>query len=488
MAFDIRPPSTNSANKSTSRSSSSSRAQSSSIDSFAAQLAARPSKPAPAPKQTSTSKPTSAAKQSTPAKQPSSSPRPAQAKPSQAQSDDSPHTHPADRSKTDPARTNGTSQDSGSQDAASDNPYAEGDSPTDNPAKGNTKDVGKGRGISRGTTDKAARTAQSDAEASQLETLAKDPTDEAGTTGLNLLQLLAQASHEDNSDPASSITDDPKAATDEDKTAATDTDPNALLSAMLSQLFAGAIAHQPVTTPNGTAASGTSDSGTAAAIAAGALDTARSSNGATGDQALLSLLEQKLAGDASGKTDTQSSDATAATSSSDNKSTADGTAARPDAVAQSLAQMGIASHFARNTHTVALQSNVSTPAWKEELGSQLTYMSHHGLESGSLRVSPEHLGQVEVQISVQNGDASVWFGANHPDTRAALEQALPRLREMFAQQGLTLTDSGVSREPPRNQTRSRAPQSIAAVSAAAGPDTSTAVATRINLGLVDTYA
>ena len=87
-----------------------------------------------------------------------------------------------------------------------------------------------------------------------------------------------------------------------------------------------------------------------------------------------------------------------------------------------------------------------------------------------MRVSPEHLGPVEVKISVHNGDASVWFGANHPDTRAALEQALPRLREMFANQGLTLTDSGVSRESPRNQARTPTPHSVAAVSAIGSAD------------------
>jgi len=134
-----------------------------------------------------------------------------------------------------------------------------------------------------------------------------------------------------------------------------------------------------------------------------------------------------------------------------------------------------------------LKSPVGSAAWTDELGGQLTWMTQRGLESGSLRVSPEHLGPVEVQISVQNGDASVWFGASHPDTRAALEQALPRLREMFASQGLTLTDSGVSRESPR-QTRSPPPQSVSAVSAVGTSDVSVSAAVRLSLGLVDTYA
>ena len=70
----------------------------------------------------------------------------------------------------------------------------------------------------------------------------------------------------------------------------------------------------------------------------------------------------------------------------------------------------------------------------------------------SLRLSPEHLGPLEVRISITDDKASVWFGAAHADTRAAIENALPRLREMFTAQGLSLADAGVFREPPRDQT------------------------------------
>jgi flagellar hook-length control protein FliK len=158
----------------------------------------------------------------------------------------------------------------------------------------------------------------------------------------------------------------------------------------------------------------------------------------------------------------------------------------------SLAHLGVASHFSAHMRTDAntgeLESPVGSSAWNDELGTQLTWMSQKGLETGSLRVTPEHLGPVEVKISVQNGDASVWFGATHPDTRAALEQALPRLREMFASQGMNLTDSGVSRDSPRSQTRSPASQSITGVSAVGSSGISAAAAVRMSLGLVDTYA
>jgi flagellar hook-length control protein FliK len=89
---------------------------------------------------------------------------------------------------------------------------------------------------------------------------------------------------------------------------------------------------------------------------------------------------------------------------------------------------------------------------------------------------------------VQNGAASVWFGANHADTRAALEQALPHLRQMFASQGLTLSDAGVSRESPRGQPQKSATPSIASIGGISNDSqVSVAVAAR-RTSLLDTYA
>ncbi len=98
-----------------------------------------------------------------------------------------------------------------------------------------------------------------------------------------------------------------------------------------------------------------------------------------------------------------------------------------------------------------IRAHVGTSTWTEELAGKLTVMIGKGLQSASLQLSPEHLGPLEVRISVQNEQASVWFGAAHAETRSALEHALPRLRELLAGQGLNLSDAGVFREAPRQQ-------------------------------------
>jgi flagellar hook-length control protein FliK len=100
-----------------------------------------------------------------------------------------------------------------------------------------------------------------------------------------------------------------------------------------------------------------------------------------------------------------------------------------------------------------IEARVGTNAWRDEVAGKLTWMIDRGIQHGTLRLSPDNLGPLEVRITTQNDQVSVWFGAAHADTRAALENALPRLREMFAAQGLSLADAGVFREPPKDSPR-----------------------------------
>jgi flagellar hook-length control protein FliK len=131
---------------------------------------------------------------------------------------------------------------------------------------------------------------------------------------------------------------------------------------------------------------------------------------------------------------------------------------------------------------------VGSAAWADEIGSRLTLMAEHGKHTASLRLSPEHLGPLEIRIAVQDDQASVWFGAAHADTRAAIENALPRLRELLASHGLSLADAGVSHQAPRNQ-REQAPASSTNGSlGGTDSDVDTPVSRQVRLGLVDAYA
>jgi Flagellar hook-length control protein len=129
---------------------------------------------------------------------------------------------------------------------------------------------------------------------------------------------------------------------------------------------------------------------------------------------------------------------------------------------------------------------VGTAAWADEIGARVVTMTESGNHTASLKLSPEHLGPLEINITVRDDKASVWFGAAHADTRAAIENALPRLREMFAAQGLSLADAGVFREPPREQAVVK--NNTTSTGQGDATEEVTVVSTRARLGLVDAYA
>jgi len=90
---------------------------------------------------------------------------------------------------------------------------------------------------------------------------------------------------------------------------------------------------------------------------------------------------------------------------------------------------------------------------------------------------------MEIRISVQSDQTSVWFGAAHAATRTALEQALPRLRELLAGQGLNLSDAGVFREAPRDRTKT-----YSGGNETGSEEHEVAIASVAARGIVDAYA
>jgi flagellar hook-length control protein FliK len=91
-----------------------------------------------------------------------------------------------------------------------------------------------------------------------------------------------------------------------------------------------------------------------------------------------------------------------------------------------------------------LQPLADPDAWSQNLGDRLLMMAENGMQSARLKLHPEHLGPLEIRISVDdNGASRVSFSAHHPQTREALEHAIPKLRELFADQGLNLAHANV---------------------------------------------
>lgn len=120
--------------------------------------------------------------------------------------------------------------------------------------------------------------------------------------------------------------------------------------------------------------------------------------------------------------------------------------ATPHIVAQAAPVTATAPATAIATSTVAtatLQAEVGTPAWQQSLGQQIAVFSRNGVHHAELRLHPEELGALQVSLRVNNDQAQVHFVSESHHVRAALESAMPNLRTMLEESGISLGQSSV---------------------------------------------
>jgi flagellar hook-length control protein FliK len=95
-----------------------------------------------------------------------------------------------------------------------------------------------------------------------------------------------------------------------------------------------------------------------------------------------------------------------------------------------------------------LSARVGTEAWENQVGQKVVYMVGSEEQTASLTLNPPDLGPLQVVLSVTNDQASVTFSANQEEVRQALEDALPRLREMMSESGIALGNATVNAGMP----------------------------------------
>ncbi|AZQ11146.1 flagellar hook-length control protein FliK [Shewanella khirikhana] len=84
------------------------------------------------------------------------------------------------------------------------------------------------------------------------------------------------------------------------------------------------------------------------------------------------------------------------------------------------------------------------------MNAQLVAMVRDGVQQAEIRLDPPELGSMMVRIQVQGSETQVQFHVSAAQTKDVVEQALPRLRELLAQQGMELTDGQVSHDKRGN--------------------------------------
>lgn len=99
----------------------------------------------------------------------------------------------------------------------------------------------------------------------------------------------------------------------------------------------------------------------------------------------------------------------------------------------------------------SLDPPIHSRDWENGFGDRILWLVNKRQPVAELRLNPPHLGSVEVRIAVQGDQAQVHFQVPSGAVRDAVEAALPRLRDLFTEAGIDLSDVGVSDHPSREQ-------------------------------------
>ncbi|MCL1824762.1 MAG: flagellar hook-length control protein FliK [Betaproteobacteria bacterium] len=91
-----------------------------------------------------------------------------------------------------------------------------------------------------------------------------------------------------------------------------------------------------------------------------------------------------------------------------------------------------------------IPSGAGQRAWAEEVGNRVMWMLGRAESRAELILTPPLLGKVEVSIHLNGDQGTAQFLASSQSAREALEQAMPRLRELLAQAGISLGEASVN--------------------------------------------
>lgn len=90
-----------------------------------------------------------------------------------------------------------------------------------------------------------------------------------------------------------------------------------------------------------------------------------------------------------------------------------------------------------------LEPDVGSPAWRQALGQQLSSFTRNGIHHAELRLHPEHLGPLKINLRLHQDQVQLHFITEQQPVRAALEAAMPHLRSALAESGIQLDQGSV---------------------------------------------
>ena len=126
--------------------------------------------------------------------------------------------------------------------------------------------------------------------------------------------------------------------------------------------------------------------------------------------------------------------------------------------AQAIASLAVPAAMlavAADSRPAGNQPTIVTPlgngGWADEFSQKISWMSTQQNHVAELHLNPPDLGPLDVVLKVSDDQATALFASPHGAVRDAVENALPKLREMLADNGIMLGNATISDRPPRDR-------------------------------------
>jgi flagellar hook-length control protein FliK len=96
--------------------------------------------------------------------------------------------------------------------------------------------------------------------------------------------------------------------------------------------------------------------------------------------------------------------------------------------------------------SVLLAPDVGSSEWGKALGQQVIHLSAADQQMVELQLNPPGLGPLKVTLSMSDQQMHAAFVSAHSSVRTAVEAALPQLRALLAESGISLGQTSVGAE------------------------------------------
>ncbi|MDO8206567.1 MAG: flagellar hook-length control protein FliK [Gallionella sp.] len=104
---------------------------------------------------------------------------------------------------------------------------------------------------------------------------------------------------------------------------------------------------------------------------------------------------------------------------------------------------------ASNPNTT-IAAPLGSRAWPDEFSQKISWVSTQQNQVAELHLNPPDLGPMSVVLTISDNQATALFTSPHLAVREAIENALPKLRESLAENGIMLGNATVSDQTPRD--------------------------------------